>query len=351
MSEPISFSRPFVLQRDQDISGVSGTGIVADGVLFPDGHAAIHWRGKWALTTPHPDGLDSIIDIHDHGGRGDLHIIWSDHDRVRKQVQAAVIKAFDVPATFAGREAESTYYRDELEQRLGGASTEWKRGFKVIEGLGSAPLPVEVSGYLGQFTDAVMPLLHELMDQRDSRLNAVGRAYRLAYRWQGAHGSANFLVRAAATELLDELGDSGPAAEKVVHSEGTAQASGLAGVDDMAAAECSAQHHGFPGDHRECIRAAQHRGDHIDEHGFHWSDTVAVYLVDASQAPPVESEVTGLTPRQRGFKAVDEYIATLGYISLTTRTQIWRAVNRALEAAGHPAVPATECRLPHEMEA
>jgi hypothetical protein len=47
---------------------------------------------------------------------------------------------------------------------------------------------------------------------------------------------------------------------------------------DVVAAECSAQHRTLD-DGRLCIRAAQHRGDHIDERGFHWSDTVAVYPV------------------------------------------------------------------------
>lgn len=42
------------------------------------------------------------------------------------------------------------------------------------------------------------------------------------------------------------------------------------------ATECSAQHRAFE-DRRQCIRAAQHRGDHVDERGYHWSDTVAVY--------------------------------------------------------------------------
>jgi len=44
------------------------------------------------------------------------------------------------------------------------------------------------------------------------------------------------------------------------------------------ATECSAQHRRFD-DGRLCIRAAQHHGDHIDERGYHWSDTVAVYPV------------------------------------------------------------------------
>lgn len=80
MSDPDQqprFASAFVLRRDRDLTGVSGTGLIADGVLFPDGHAAIHWRGRWPLTTPHPDGLASIIDIHDHGGRGDLRIEWA----------------------------------------------------------------------------------------------------------------------------------------------------------------------------------------------------------------------------------------------------------------------------------
>ncbi|MFJ2717443.1 hypothetical protein [Streptomyces sp. NPDC087437] len=45
---------------------------------------------------------------------------------------------------------------------------------------------------------------------------------------------------------------------------------------DDEAMPCSAQHHGFD-DGRLCIRAAQHHGDHIDERGYHWSDTVAMY--------------------------------------------------------------------------
>jgi len=51
-------------------------------------------------------------------------------------------------------------------------------------------------------------------------------------------------------------------------------------ADDLPpAATCSAQYHGAY-QARLCIRAAQHqRTAHTDEHGFHWSDTVAVYPV------------------------------------------------------------------------
>ena len=56
-------------------------------------------------------------------------------------------------------------------------------------------------------------------------------------------------------------------------------------VDDATTpvTTCSAQCHRFD-PVRECIRAAHHTGkDHVDEAGFHWSDTVAVYpLADST---------------------------------------------------------------------
>lgn len=58
----------FRLIRDNDVSGVSGTGHVADGVIFSDGHAAVHWLGRWPTTTPHPEGLASVEGIHSHNG-------------------------------------------------------------------------------------------------------------------------------------------------------------------------------------------------------------------------------------------------------------------------------------------
>lgn len=57
----------FDLIRDTDVSGVSGTGKVAEGVIFSDGHAAIHWLGEWPTTTPHPS-VASIKAVHGHGG-------------------------------------------------------------------------------------------------------------------------------------------------------------------------------------------------------------------------------------------------------------------------------------------
>lgn len=60
--------RLFVLQRDTDVSGVSGTGVVAEGAIFSDGEAVVHWLGEWPTTTPYPRGIESVKAIHGHGG-------------------------------------------------------------------------------------------------------------------------------------------------------------------------------------------------------------------------------------------------------------------------------------------
>lgn len=58
----------FDLIRDADVSGVSGTGRVAEGMVFSDGEAVIHWLGTYPTTTAHPKGITSIRYIHGHSG-------------------------------------------------------------------------------------------------------------------------------------------------------------------------------------------------------------------------------------------------------------------------------------------
>lgn len=65
----------FLLNRDHDVSGVSGTGIVAEGILFSDGSCVIHWLGEFPTTTPHPN-LKSVIGVHGHNGN--TQIVWID---------------------------------------------------------------------------------------------------------------------------------------------------------------------------------------------------------------------------------------------------------------------------------
>ena len=57
----------FQLDRIEDKSGVSGTGIVADGVVFPDGTVALRWRGDVQSTVIYADIAD-VVKIHGHSG-------------------------------------------------------------------------------------------------------------------------------------------------------------------------------------------------------------------------------------------------------------------------------------------
>lgn len=59
--------KTFVLRRLKDISGVSGTGIVAEGVEFRDGQCVISWLGQLHSIAVYPS-IETMITIHGHKG-------------------------------------------------------------------------------------------------------------------------------------------------------------------------------------------------------------------------------------------------------------------------------------------
>jgi hypothetical protein len=67
--------RRFHLQRDEDATGVSGCGVVAEGVQFTDGHCAMRWLTDTASTALY-DSADDIERIHGHEGR--TRVVWLD---------------------------------------------------------------------------------------------------------------------------------------------------------------------------------------------------------------------------------------------------------------------------------
>lgn len=68
--------RRFALLRHHDVSGVSGTGLVADGVLWPDGTASVRWRGEHPSVVFWDRGQLSVEHIHGH--QGATEIVWID---------------------------------------------------------------------------------------------------------------------------------------------------------------------------------------------------------------------------------------------------------------------------------
>lgn len=72
---PVSAMRRFVLYRDRDISGVSGTGLVAEGVQFADGTAVLHWLLAVTSTVVYAN-IEDLVAVHGHGGA--TQVRWID---------------------------------------------------------------------------------------------------------------------------------------------------------------------------------------------------------------------------------------------------------------------------------
>ena len=72
--------RTFILRRDNDLSGISGTGDVAQGIEFDNGVCAMQWLTKYSSTVVYPN-MHHVVAIHGHNGA--TRVIWSDHDELR----------------------------------------------------------------------------------------------------------------------------------------------------------------------------------------------------------------------------------------------------------------------------
>jgi hypothetical protein len=65
----------FALNRLEDETGISGTGVIADGVEFSDGTAVLRWRTKHSSTAIYAS-MDDLLAIHGHGGK--TIVVWID---------------------------------------------------------------------------------------------------------------------------------------------------------------------------------------------------------------------------------------------------------------------------------
>jgi hypothetical protein len=76
--------RGFTLVRDIDVTGISGTGVVAQGVVFDDGSVVVRWldagvseinrlAGVRPTTVMH-ENIGSVLALHGHNGA--TKIVW-----------------------------------------------------------------------------------------------------------------------------------------------------------------------------------------------------------------------------------------------------------------------------------
>ena len=61
----------FYLKREEDESGISGTGRVAQGFVFDNGKVAVTWLSEHPSVTIY-DSIGEVHAIHGHGGKTEV---------------------------------------------------------------------------------------------------------------------------------------------------------------------------------------------------------------------------------------------------------------------------------------
>ena len=81
----------FALYRREDATGVSGTGVVATGVVWPDGHAALRWKADdhdAASSTSAWTSVADLLRVHGHDGLSEIIYLDDDDAPPRSRVSA-----------------------------------------------------------------------------------------------------------------------------------------------------------------------------------------------------------------------------------------------------------------------
>lgn len=71
--------RIFDLVRNEDESGISGTGYIAEGVEFSDGTCVMRWLTNTASTALYAN-VNELVKIHGHQGK--TIVVFADGERV-----------------------------------------------------------------------------------------------------------------------------------------------------------------------------------------------------------------------------------------------------------------------------
>lgn len=69
--------RRFQLVRAEDVSGTSGTGIVAEGCEFTSGACALTWLTPYRVVAMY-ESIKAVVEVHGHGGRTTVR--WLDEE-------------------------------------------------------------------------------------------------------------------------------------------------------------------------------------------------------------------------------------------------------------------------------
>ena len=85
--------RRFLLVRTQDDTGISGVGVVAEGIEFSDKTVVLRWLAPHIAETQRERGVQPTTVLHDnilsvealHGHNGATHVKWLDFPALMKE--------------------------------------------------------------------------------------------------------------------------------------------------------------------------------------------------------------------------------------------------------------------------
>ena len=101
---PRTGPRTFELDRKVDETGVSGTGVVAEGVVFHDGTVALRWKTANKSTTLFAS-VDEMVKVHGHGGATTVR--YCDPDRLDEQGREPATGEGGIGGRFAAADGSS----------------------------------------------------------------------------------------------------------------------------------------------------------------------------------------------------------------------------------------------------
>lgn len=63
----------FIMERFEDVSKISGLGIIAEGIIWSDGTVAYRWLSDIA-TTVIADSIETVEKLHGHDGKTKIRV-------------------------------------------------------------------------------------------------------------------------------------------------------------------------------------------------------------------------------------------------------------------------------------
>lgn len=114
--------RPFALYRIEDETGVSGTGVVAQGAVFEDGTVALRWLTERRSTAVYAS-IEDVEAVHGHGGR--TRVVWlseeleplAEMERQRDEARAEVERLREEVEVWRARARSIGYALDSIRSR------------------------------------------------------------------------------------------------------------------------------------------------------------------------------------------------------------------------------------------